>query len=66
LLQTKNVYEFTVRNIRGKTELAIRNGQSGDTGNIGETRYRMKKNNTNSTKQKAKRISKKDLTKHQV
>ena len=49
-----------------KTELAIRNGQSGDTGNIGETRYRMKKNNTNSTKQKAKKISKKDPTKHQV
>jgi hypothetical protein len=38
-----------------KTELAIRNGQSGDTGNIGETRYRMKKNNTNSTKRKLKR-----------
>jgi hypothetical protein len=39
------------------TEVAIKNGQSRETGNIGYTRYRTKKNKTKNTTQKTKKIS---------
>ena len=46
-----------------KTEEATKNGQSRDTGNIGITRHRTKKNKTKNTTQKTKKTSNKDPTK---
>ena len=40
-----------------KIEVAIKNGQSRDTGNIGYTRHRTKTNKTKSTTQKTKRLA---------
>jgi hypothetical protein len=47
-------------NVR-ETEGAIKNGHSRDTGNIGQTTYRMKTNKTpkHNTTQKTKKMSKK-------
>jgi hypothetical protein len=39
-----------------KTEEAIKNGQSKDTGNIGHTKHRTKINKTQSTTQKTKKM----------
>ena len=43
-----------------KTEGAIKNGQSRETGNIGYTRHRSKSNKTKNTTQKTKKMSNTD------
>jgi hypothetical protein len=45
-----------------KTEGAIKNGQSRDTGNIRYTRHRTKTNKTTNTTQKTKKMSNTNLT----
>jgi hypothetical protein len=47
-----------------KTEGAIKNGQSRETGNIGHTRHRTKTSKANNTIQKTKNMSNIDPTKN--
>ena len=47
-----------------KTEGAIKNAKSRDTGNIGYTRHRTKTNKTNNTTQKTKKMRNTDTTKY--
>ena len=49
---------FTIKD--KKTEGAIKNGQSRDTGNIGYTTHRMKTNKAKNTTQKTKNMSNTD------
>ena len=48
----------------GKTEGAIKNAKSRDTGNIGYTRHRTKTNKANNTTQKRKKMRNTDTTKY--